>query len=136
MDKQALKEQLHSEELEEGWTSIIDGVIDEESRREALLEWIKSHRDEFVELLEVVSDEEEIHKALLIKYVAAKSDWKLLNTHMQYKMVETGEQDPELMAKGSLISNLLETLEEFLEPSEIDQITDFLSRPINEISDQ
>lgn len=129
-----IQAELQKDELTENWREIINGVIDDEQSREELLNWIEDFRDEFIELTEIVDDQEEVHEALVIRYIEAKCHWMNLNTHMQYKMVKTGEQDTKLMARGSLISNLLEELEQFLEPDEVKSLTNFLAQPIDELA--
>lgn len=129
-----VREALTKDSLDESWSEAIDSMIDEEGQAEELLNWVKEYRDEFLDMTEDVQDPEEIRTSLILRYIEIKCHWMILNTQMQYQAVNTGEADPEIMVKGSLISNLLEELEDFLDQEEVQQLTKFLSEPIDKLS--
>lgn len=131
-----IQDHLQRDEVEERWKDIINGVIDDESAGDRLMNWITDHRDKLVDLAEVVEDEHDVREALITYYIESKCDWMNLNTHMQYKMVNTGEQDNDLMVRGSLMSHLLEEMEELLDPEEVESLTQFLAKPMDELANQ
>lgn len=125
-----LKSQLQDEALVEDWESDIDGMIDSEDTRNELLDWITGLRDEFIEFVDIVDDEEEIYGALINRYIELKCHWTMLNTKMQYQAVNTGNPDQSLMVKGTLASKLLDKLENMLGGREVAELTDFLADPL------
>lgn len=135
VDRDSLKADLESEELIENWESLIEGMIDEEQDQEDLLEWINNYRDETIGLIEDVEDADEIYTATVLRYIEAKSHWMILNTHMQYQAVNTGQPDETLMTKGSLMSDFVERLEGHIDEEKIQSITDILSQPIDKLKD-
>jgi two-component system chemotaxis sensor kinase CheA len=129
-----IEEQLRAEELEENWREAIESSVPDEDEHDALMEWIRSFRDEFLDYMDVVQDPEEIEDALVDRYIEIKSRWKMLNTKMQYQAVNTGQPDPALMVKGSLLSKLLERMENVLGGDEVADLTDFISEPMEYLS--
>lgn len=125
---------LTDSELENGWRETVDSMIDDEGTATDLMNWVEEYRDEFLELTEDVQDPDEIRTSLILRYVEIKSHWMMLNTQMQYQAVNTGGAEPEIMVKGSLISHLLEELEQFLDEEEVEKLTDFLSQPMDKLS--
>ncbi|MFB6344940.1 MAG: chemotaxis protein CheW [bacterium] len=124
------REQLTRDELEEQWKEHIDTTIEDEDVQEDLLEWIRGLRDDFLDFMDVVQDPQEVREALVDRYIELKSHWKMLNTKMQYQAVNTGQPDPPLMVKGSLVSKLLEKIENQLGGDEVADLTEFLSNPM------
>jgi len=129
-----LNQVLTAAELEEDWEDTVRSMIDDDEQVEEILDWVRGFRDEFLELAEDVDDPKEIQTSIVIRYIEIKCRWMMLNTQMQYQAVNTGEPDQEIMVKGSLVSNLLEQLEEFLDEDDIREITEFLSQPIDSLS--
>lgn len=129
-----VRDTLTDSELEDGWAETVNGMIDDEDTAAELMDWIEEYRDEFLELTEDVQDPDEIRTSLILRYVEIKSHWMMLNTQMQYQAVNQGGADPEIMVKGSLISHLLEELEQFLDEEEVEKLTSFLSQPMDKLS--
>ena len=130
LDVEKLKETLVSDELDEKWDEIIEDHLDDKAEQIILSNWVQDYRDEFLELIEDVQNREEIAQSLRIRYIEIKCHWMMLNTRMQYQAVETGSPSQNLMVRGSLISHLLEKLEQFLETDEIEELANFLSQPM------
>ncbi len=129
-----VRKALSKDSLDESWKEAIDSMIDEDNKAHELLDWVKEYRDEFLNMTEDVQDPDEIRTSLILRYIEIKCHWMILNTQMQYQAVNTGGADPEIMVKGSLISNLLEELENFLDQEEIERLTKFLTEPIDKLS--
>jgi hypothetical protein len=129
-----LNKVLNSDELEKSWKESAETLIDDEDKVESLLDWVRGYRDEFLGLTDDVQDPDEVQTSIVVRYIEIKCHWMMLNTQMQYQAVNTGNPDQELMTKGSLISNLLEKLEEFLDEDDIREITEFLSQPMDKLS--
>lgn len=129
-----VKESLTESNLEENWEEIVDSMIDDADQKQELLSWVEGYRDEFLEMTEDVQDESEVKTSLILRYIEIKCHWMMLNTHMQYQAVNTGNPDEEIMVKGSLISGLLEKLEDFMDENDVEKITGFLSKPMDKLS--
>ncbi|MFB6347076.1 MAG: hypothetical protein ABEK50_15240 [bacterium] len=129
-----IRETLNDPDLEEGWNETIESMIEDEDKKDELLEWIREYRDEFLALTEDVQDPDEIRTSLILRYVEIKAHWMMLNTQMQYQAVNTGGADSDIMVKGSIISHLLEELENFLDEEEVEKLAEFLSQPMDKLS--
>jgi two-component system chemotaxis sensor kinase CheA len=129
-----LKEELTRESLEDAWEKNLEGTIEDEGEQERLLEWVRDLRDEFLDFADVVPDPEEVRDALVHRYIELKCHWQMLNTKMQYQAVNTGQPDPSLMVKGSLVSKLLEKMENLLGGDEVADLTDFLADPLEALA--
>lgn len=109
-----LNDELPLSGLESAWEDQLEGMIEEEPTREDLLEWVDGLRKDFLDFADAVDDPEEVKEALVTRYVELQCHWQMLNTKMQYQAVNTGQPDQALMVKGSLLSKLLEKLENLL----------------------
>ncbi|MFB6354912.1 MAG: hypothetical protein ABEJ65_00140 [bacterium] len=125
---------LSDDEIEEEWDETINSMIEDPEQKEKLFDWVNEYRNQFLEMTEDVQDEDEIRTTLVLRYIEIKCHWIMLNTHMQYQAVNTGDPDEEIMVKGSLISQLLERLEQFLDDDDVEQITGFLTKPMDKLS--
>lgn len=132
-DPSELKKGLLRDEVEDDWTEKVSEVVEDEGEVDELTDWIKEYRDNTIEFIEDVEDPEEIHTATVLRYIEAKSHWMILNTHMQYQAVKTGGPDEAIMARGSLMSDFLERLEQHLDQDKIDSVTELLSRPVKNL---
>lgn len=96
------------------------------------IEWVsdisRSIQDVFNQLAE--ADESELRTQAAIAYIELKSRWIALNTKINYQMFKSGSCSPIDAFRGSAISILLATIEEQIDSSDIEQITEFLSEPV------
>jgi hypothetical protein len=95
------------------------------------VQWVLSLRNEIVNLLCELEDSEDVGMTLAITYIELKSRWIALNTKVNYQTFRLGKCDPEVAFRGAACSALLGLCEGLIEPSDIEQITEFLARPIN-----
>lgn len=122
---------LQSTELETQWRDMAGDVNVPQATREEEFAWIHKLRDDFVKTLSDITDTEDMRMTLAIRYIELKCSWIQFNTTNNYCLMNTGEVDGRSVLKSCLLSHLLGNVETLLTPDEINQITDFLSRPIN-----
>jgi hypothetical protein len=132
----ALDDELREDVLEENWKDTIHGTIEDESAQEDTLNWIRTYREETIEIIQDVSDPEDAETSLILRYLEMKSRWIIMNNQIQYQAVETGAPDEVLMTRGSLLSNFLERLENHLDDDQIESITGLLSEPVETLSEK
>lgn len=129
-----LRDELTRDTLESSWKSDLESTIEDEDERDRLLDWARDLRNEFLDFADVVEDPEEVRDALVNRYIELKCHWQMLNTKMQYQAVNTGQPDQSLMVKGSLVSKLLEQMENLLGGDEVADLTDFLADPLDALA--
>ncbi|MEM9558870.1 MAG: hypothetical protein AAF995_01080 [Planctomycetota bacterium] len=92
--------------------------------------WIGGLRDQLVTLVTTIEDPDEIETTLAINYVELKSKWIALNTKINYTVFRSGACDPVDALRATGVSTLLMIVEELLEQSDIEKITEFLAAPL------
>jgi len=122
---------LQLTELETQWRDMANDVDVSQSIREEEFVWIHKLRDDFVKTLSDITDTEDVRMTLAIRYIELKCAWIQFNTTNNYCLMNTGNVDGRSVLKSCLLSHLLGNVESLLTPNEINQITDFLSQPIN-----
>jgi len=122
---------LQLPELETQWRDMANDVDVSQSIREEEFVWIHKLRDDFVKTLSDITDTEDVRMTLAIRYIELKCAWIQFNTTNNYCLMNTGNVDGRSVLKSCLLSHLLGNVESLLTPNEINQITDFLSQPIN-----
>ncbi len=95
------------------------------------LEWVDTLRNDLIALINGITNDEDVEMAVAIQYVEMKSRWIAFNTKMNYEMFRGETPHPRDMCKAACVSALLGHVEELIEPSDIDTITEFLAEPIN-----
>lgn len=103
----------------------------EESQRLEISAEIQQIHSEFLALAEEVLDEEELRRALVLRYIELKSRWIMYNTRLQFRLLLTGESDDRLVYTASAISLFLEAMEQILTLSDVEFINQFLSEPVS-----
>jgi hypothetical protein len=129
MKFQVVKELLSTERLESEWREVLSEIDDESVKTESI-ERTFVLRDEYLNEVEAVTEEEDFNYVTAIKYIELKSKWIMLNTEINYRLYSRGEIRISLACKSSLLSCLLASIEQFVDQRDIDAITDFLSNPI------
>ena len=123
-DIDALRESLgNCPEPQDG--TPLESVIDD------AIAWLDGLRRDMHALISGIGNEEDVEMALAIQYVELKSRWIAFNTKMNYEMFRGITPQARDMCRATSISTFLGYLEELLQPSDIDTITEFLSEPIN-----
>jgi hypothetical protein len=126
-----LRAELTSEELTAEWEESVDSMIQDSDRKSQLLDWIRGFSNEFLEILDEIDDPEDQTKQLATQYIRLECNWKLLNTRMQYQAINNGKPDPAIAVKGSLVSTLIATLEDYLDQRIVESIDSVLSEPMS-----
>jgi hypothetical protein len=93
-------------------------------------DWVSRQRDDLVTLLEQVDDDADAAYSLAIRYIELKSRWIALNTKINYETFRHGKCEPRDAFRGTGVSMLLAHVEDQLEASDIDKITEFLAEPV------
>ena len=88
-------------------------------------------RDQFIGILKDVTDYEEQQNAIGVFYALIRCHWILLNTQSGYQIAR-GKIDPDIYHQSGLLSALLGQLEPFLNPSDVSDMTEFLTQPIHQ----
>lgn len=127
--KDDIHDQMMDKALEDHWHETIEQMVDDGDTHDELFEWIEHIRDDFLDFCDVVEDDEELRQALHDRYINLYSRWKLENTRMQYQAVNAGGPDPEVIVKGSLLTSVLERIENLIGGQITAQIEDFLTDP-------
>jgi hypothetical protein len=87
-------------------------------------------REEFLESLQNVCDDDDLKVLIACRYIEQKSRWLQWNLSMNYKMLMTGTYDGELALKACALSFLLGRIEPFIDPESLDRINDLLNEPL------
>lgn len=95
--------------------------------------WFSNLIEDFLVLLRDVDDDEELSVLVFSKYVELKCFWKQLNAQVQYQNFKKGEADSNLVLRASLITYVLIAIEPLLHNDDLDEIRQFLTKPIREI---
>lgn len=92
--------------------------------------WLDGLRRDMLALISGIGNDDDVEMALAIQYVELKSRWIAFNTKMNYEMFRGITPQAHDMCRATSVSTFLGYLEELLDPSDIDEITTFLSEPI------
>lgn len=134
MEVATLEASLLDPGIEATWTDCLSGWVEATAaERQAVLDWAKGLREEFLQVARDVDDPDEVDYALAIRYIELKSHWIMLNTQINYQTVHRGGAGQELLFRASLISLLVLAIEPLLKSADIDKITDFLAEPIRRV---
>lgn len=120
-------------------------AFDLETLRSNLFEWpdveeqlvertvalVAGMRDDFVELIQTIDDEDEVDTTMAIQYVELKSRWIALNTKINYTTFRHGTCDASDALAAASVSAFLAEVESLLAQEDIDKITEFLAQPIS-----
>jgi hypothetical protein len=87
-------------------------------------------REEFLDSLQNVYDDDDVKVLIACRYIEQKSRWLQWNLSMNYKMLMTGEFDSELALKACALSFLLGRIEPFIDPVSLDRINELLNEPL------
>ncbi|MEL6430822.1 MAG: hypothetical protein AAFZ87_04065 [Planctomycetota bacterium] len=123
---------LVSTDIENEWNELLATLPDEEQQhREPLLAWIRTIRDETVELIDDIAalDSSPIHLAL--RFVELRAQWAMTNTRLNFKVLKGKPLDHVLAFRASLISSVSYALEQQLAPSDLEVISRFLADPVS-----
>lgn len=103
-----------------------DAIID------SAIAWVCALQTDMINLIKQIGGGEDVDMALAIQYVEMKSRWIAFNTKMNYSMFKGEHPQVSDMCRATSVSTFLQHIETLLKPDDIDHITDFLARPINE----
>ncbi|MDZ4726591.1 MAG: hypothetical protein SH817_10565 [Leptospira sp.] len=95
--------------------------------------WIESIIADFLELVRDVEVESELSVTMFTKYIELKCFWKQTNTQIQYQNFKSGQANSVLVGKASLITFLLIAIEPLIHETELEEIQEFLTKPIREV---
>ncbi|MBC8102934.1 MAG: hypothetical protein H7Z41_10135 [Cytophagales bacterium] len=90
---------------------------------------VSALRDHFLGVLRDVPDPEEQETLTAVFYILVRCQWILLNVQSGYQIAE-GRIDRGIYYQSGLLTALLGRLELFVAPSDVSDITRFLSQPI------
>jgi hypothetical protein len=125
----AIRAALLSDEIEEYWNGCLQEYDASEEERQNLLSWIHSVRDGFIAHASDIDDPEELLISVALSYIEFKSQWQMLNTQINYQVFRTGDANPHLMYKSSLLSIIVDTIGKFLTSEDVRKIQEFLLSP-------
>lgn len=125
--KQQLIDRLSDPALEERWREYVAPFELPEEDKIELRQWIGGKRNGFRELLEVIEDEDTLVRNLAMKYIELKSEWIMLNTQIQFELFTTGMPNHKIELRASLITTLIEAVENFISEEQKDRIEEFLA---------
>lgn len=137
MELSFIKDKLTNSSLKRSVTENIDEwMLGFEQTEEAKLEiqtWFNSLIHQFLNILNDVEVKEELSVLLFSKYVELKCYWKQLNTQIQYQNFKNGIADSKLIIQASLITYILIALEPLIHEEDLNEIKEFLTKPIREL---
>ena len=132
-----IKEKMSNEWTKENTIEPIKVTVNsaenlEQDDKEELTAWLDENYGKIQKLVEAVDDEIDLKMTISIKYIQNKTLWMTDNTLINY-CYERGElPDEKMIYKATVIAKFLKSLEQFLEPEDLNKITDFLSKPVTE----
>ena len=124
---------LVSAEIENRWNEVLSELpADAQAHREPLLAWVRSLRNETVDLIDDIAalDSSPIHLAL--RFVELRAQWAMTNTRLNFKMLKGEPFDSALAFRGSLSSSVSDIIEQQLTADDLDTISKFLSDPVSD----
>ncbi|TVR45065.1 MAG: hypothetical protein EA402_05275 [Planctomycetota bacterium] len=128
--QEELRAYLLDPKLDTEWKATIAEWSDASDASKAeTLEWIRSMRDEFVGVISIVDDPEDLCYCAVVRYIEVKCRWILLNNQVNYTMVRTGSPPDEVMYRACIAAQLLAALEVHIRSHHVEAITDFLAEP-------
>ncbi|MFN3200761.1 MAG: hypothetical protein ACE366_20350 [Bradymonadia bacterium] len=124
---------IKAESLEQVWHETLDHWEDAEAQdRQRVYAWASGLRDQFVDHLIEVDDDEELIFAIALRYIELRCHWQMLNTQLNYQMFRRGECSPELQMRSSTLSQLIERISPFITDEDTARIGEFLLAPVSE----
>lgn len=99
-----------------------------EETKDPIRQSVLALRDQFIHILQDVPDPEEQENLIALFYSRVRCQWLLLNTQSGYQIAE-GKIDRDIYYHSGLLSDLLKQLEWFIDPADVSQMTNFLTRP-------
>jgi len=99
---------------------------------DATLAWLETLRADMVTLVRQIGEGDDVEMALAIQYVELKSRWIAFNTKMNYTMFQGANPSVRDMCRATAVSSLLGHVEHLLRPGDVENITEFLAKPLNE----
>ncbi|QDV06146.1 hypothetical protein Poly30_16510 [Planctomycetes bacterium Poly30] len=122
---------LVSSDIEKSWATIMrDLPEDSSAAANELQSWIESVRDETVHLIDDISSLDSSSLHLALRLVELRSQWAMLNTRLNFKMMKGEPYDTPMAFRGSLLTTVTEVIENALPQDDIDVITRFLGNPV------
>ena len=101
--------------------------------KEEMFEWLSENYDKIQQLLDEVDDEIDLKMSLAVNYIQTKSQWIIANTFINYSYMRGVEPEARLIYRATTFSKFLKMLEQFIDPDDLKNITDFLSKPVSEL---
>jgi hypothetical protein len=124
-----IEKRFSAEAFAAQWDEIM-GAWDDgpEDRKTATRAWIDRKRAETIEVARECIDDETLLTAIATRYIELECNWVMLNTLMQFKLW-TGKPNTEDAFRGTLVSTLIQALEETIDGEAIDKIKQFVGDP-------
>ncbi|MEM7621592.1 MAG: hypothetical protein AAF235_00125 [Planctomycetota bacterium] len=94
--------------------------------------WLDTLRADMKTLVRQIGEGEDVEMALAIQYVELKRRWIAFNTKMNYTMFKGTTPSVTDMCRAASVSAFLGHMETLLRPGDIEHITEFLAKPLNE----
>lgn len=121
---------LQRPEIEQEWQAVLgEWANGSDQEKKELLQWIAKLRSDFLSVIAIVDDPEDLCYCAVVRYIEIKCQWILLNNQVNYTMVRTGSPPEVAMYRACFAAQLLAALEEHIQPHHIESITDFLAEP-------
>jgi hypothetical protein len=97
---------------------------------EACRELMREQRQEFLDALVEVVDDDDVAMLLATRYIEQKSRWLQWNLVLNYRTMTTGRFDADLAFRASALSYLLGKIEPFIDETSLIRINELLNEPI------
>lgn len=121
---------LQNPALEQEWkATVAEWTTGSQPEKDELVAWIGALRDDFLSVIAIVDDPEDLCYCAVVRYIEIKCQWILLNNQVNYTMVRTGSPPEMAMYRACFAAQLLAALEEHIHSHHIEAITDFLAEP-------
>ncbi|MCS6808921.1 MAG: hypothetical protein RML40_09545 [Bacteroidota bacterium] len=133
MNTSAVQTLLSNAALEPLWHDILDAYIEgAEAEKQRLIAWINDVRNTIVRCALDIGDDnpEELLVSVALRYIELKSQWHMLNTQINYQVFRKGEAEPMLLYQSSLLSTLVDALQQLLSNEDLAKIDEFLTNPV------
>jgi hypothetical protein len=126
---------LTDKAVKEEFRDIVGG-IDDQTSAESLLQWINEKVNLFIERCKIVDDTHEMPWLVMWFYIQLKAEWSQINTEIQYGALKSDTPDMELIFKSSLLSALINIVENIPRAIDVEYAVDFLAEPFNKMMEQ
>jgi len=120
-DMQALDVEATLRANMKDWPGVDPQVVEE------IVHWVNGYKSQFLGRVASYDSEFELPTLVAISYIEFKAVWIGLNTVVNYKMFRGQEPDAVLQWKGTAISALLEAIEPYIAPEELENIGGYLN---------